>query len=67
LIEGGVDEPGSVIEFGTAIATSPNPYVAVTPEGRQWLLEELPRLAPIVHDVFSTELSEMERMAGEDD
>jgi hypothetical protein len=52
MIYGGLTDENEVIERGVAFANKDHPYVEPTPDGRRWLLERWPALAPEVIEIF---------------
>ena len=52
MISGGLEDPSDVVAQGLACATKPNHYVAPTEEGKQWLLNEWPKLDTLAQEVF---------------
>jgi hypothetical protein len=58
MIAGGLEDPNEIVALGIACATKDDPYVAPTPEGKRWLLEEWPAFGRIATEVFENELSD---------
>jgi len=52
MIAGGLEDPEEVIAQGVACATKEKPYVEPTAEGKQWLLQEWPKLRQMATTVF---------------
>ena len=52
MIAGGLLDENDVISQGLAYANNPEPYVEPTPDGRRWLLEQLPKLGLVVAEVY---------------
>lgn len=59
MIAGGLEDPKEVVAQGVACATKQNSYVEPSAEGRRWLLEELPMLAPLAGEVFRAKWDEL--------
>jgi hypothetical protein len=59
MIAGGLEKPEEVIAQGVSFATKSNPYVEPSPEGRQWLLLEWPRLEQMAIEVFREKWHEL--------
>lgn len=52
MIAGGLLDESDVIAQGIAYANKKHPYVEPSPEGRQWLLEQWPKLGNDVREVY---------------
>jgi hypothetical protein len=52
MIAGGLLDENEVIPQRVAFANKVDPYVAPSPDGRRWLLEQWPKLEAEVVDVF---------------
>jgi hypothetical protein len=63
MIAGGLENPEDIIPQAIALATKEKPYVELTTEGKQWLIDEFPKLGIIINEVFQEEW----RWATEDD
>jgi hypothetical protein len=53
MISGGLEDPTDVIAQGVACVTKDDHYVEPTNEGKQWLLNEWPKLEAMAQDVFN--------------
>ena len=65
MIAGGLDDAGQVIAIGRACATRDAPYVAVSEDGKRWLMQVWPGLGEVVETVFQARLQAA--LADEDD
>ena len=65
MIAGGLDDAGQVIAIGRACATRDAPYVAVSEDGKRWLMQVWPTLEALVETVFQARLQAA--LAAEDD
>lgn len=65
MIAGGLDDAGQVIAIGRACATRDAPYVAVSEDGKRWLMQVWPTLEALVETVFQARLQAA--LADEDD
>lgn len=52
MIAGGLDDENAVIAQGVALAHKPDPYLDLTPAGRQWLTEQWPDMESVAIEVF---------------
>lgn len=52
MLAGGIETPEHVISVGLTCAANPDPYVALTKDGRDWLLGEWPKLVALVAEVI---------------
>lgn len=59
-IAGGTEDPADILAQGVACATKLDPYVEPTEEGKQWLLNVWPTLDPLVREVFTEILQELD-------
>jgi hypothetical protein len=59
MIAGGLEDPNEVIAQGMACATKQSPYVEPSAEGKQWLLNEWPKLGSLASAVFQEKWDEL--------
>lgn len=59
-IAGGLEEPADMVFQGVACATKSRHYVEPTEEGKRWLIHELPKLDPLVREVFAGVLASLD-------
>ena len=53
MIAGGLERPEEVIAQGVVFATKQTPYVEPSLDGKQWLLQEWPKLEQMAAEVFN--------------
>ena len=59
MIAGGLEDPSEVIALGMACATTQNPEVEPSTEGRKWLLHEWPKFESLAIAVFQKKWYEL--------